>query len=55
MPTEKSLKLLAPDKNHKDVIKPMEYLKNEIAGYKEEKNQIIKRLFSHLLDKARKW
>lgn len=37
MPTEQSLKLLAPDKNHKDVIKPMEYLKNEIVGYKEEK------------------
>ncbi|MBF4507003.1 putative DNA modification/repair radical SAM protein [Flavobacterium sp. JLP] len=37
MPTEQSLKLLAPDKNHIDVIKPMEYLKNEIIGYKEEK------------------
>ncbi|WP_394773262.1 putative DNA modification/repair radical SAM protein [Flavobacterium sp.] len=37
MPTEQSLKLLAPDKNHKDVIKPMEYLKNAIVGYKEEK------------------
>ncbi|UPZ17601.1 putative DNA modification/repair radical SAM protein [Flavobacterium humidisoli] len=37
MPTEQSLKLLAPDKNHKDVIKPMQYLKNEIIGYQEEK------------------
>jgi putative DNA modification/repair radical SAM protein len=37
MPTEQSLKLLAPDKNHIDVIKPMEYLKNEIVGHKEEK------------------
>ncbi|WP_125722533.1 putative DNA modification/repair radical SAM protein [Flavobacterium ustbae] len=37
MPTEQSLKLLAPDKNHADVIKPMEYLKNEIVGYQEEK------------------
>jgi putative DNA modification/repair radical SAM protein len=37
MPTEQSLKLLAPDKNHKDVIKPMQYLKNEIAGHKEER------------------
>lgn len=37
MPTEKSLKLLAPEKNHADVIKPMEYLKNEIVGYIEEK------------------
>ena len=37
MPTEQSLKLLAPDKNHIDVIKPMEYLKNEIVVHKEEK------------------
>jgi putative DNA modification/repair radical SAM protein len=37
MPTEQSLKLLAPDKNHEDVIKPMQYLKNEIAGHKEER------------------
>jgi putative DNA modification/repair radical SAM protein len=37
MPTEQSLKLLAPDKNHKDVIKPMQYLKTEIAGHKEER------------------
>src|SRR5215203_1413019 len=36
MPTERSLKLLAPDKNHIDVINPMQYLKNEIVGYKEE-------------------
>lgn len=42
MPTEQSLKLLAPDKNHIDVIKPMEYLKNEIVGYKEEKKQNYK-------------
>lgn len=42
MPTEKSLKLLAPDKNHKDVIQPMEYLKNEIVGYKEEKKSNYK-------------
>lgn len=42
MPTEQSLKLLAPDKNHFDVIKPMEYLKNEIIGYKEEKKSNFK-------------
>lgn len=42
MPTEKSLKLLAPDKNHRDVMKPMEYLKNEIVGYKEEKKSNFK-------------
>jgi len=42
MPTEHSLKLLAPDKNHKDVIKPMTFLKEEIAGRKEER-KIIKK------------
>lgn len=42
MPTEKSLKLLAPEKNHADVIKPMEYLKNEIVGRKEEKKSKFK-------------
>lgn len=42
MPTEQSLKLLAPDKNHKDVIKPMQYLKTEIAGHKEERKQNYK-------------
>jgi len=42
MPTEQSLKLLAPDKNHKDVIKPMEYLKNEIIGYQHEKKSNFK-------------
>lgn len=42
MPTEQSLKLLAPDKNHKDMIKPMEYLKNEIIDYQEEKKSNYK-------------
>lgn len=37
MPTESSLKLLAPEKNHSDVIKPMSYLKSAIAGYREER------------------
>lgn len=37
MPTERSLKLLAPDKNHRDVMRPMAYLKTEIAGHREEK------------------
>src|ERR1700712_2637559 len=30
MPTEKGLRLLAPDKNRDDMIKPMVYLKNSI-------------------------
>lgn len=41
MPTEKGLKLLAPDKSHQDVIEPMKYLKKAIIGHKEEK-KIIK-------------
>jgi len=41
IPTEKGLKLLAPDKNRADFIKPMEKVKNEIIKYKSEK-KIIK-------------
>jgi putative DNA modification/repair radical SAM protein len=37
MPTEQGLKLLAPDKRREDMLQPMEYLKNEIIRYKEEK------------------
>ena len=37
LPTEKGLKLLAPDKNREDMIKPMNYVKNEIIVFKEEK------------------
>lgn len=37
MPTEKSLALLAPDKKREDMIRPMQYLKQEIIANKEEK------------------
>ena len=37
MPTEQSLQLVAPDKKQEDVIRPMRFLKNEIAGNREEK------------------
>ncbi|MBD1391949.1 putative DNA modification/repair radical SAM protein [Mucilaginibacter glaciei] len=37
MPTEAGLKLLAPDKNQADMIKPMGYLKDAIILHKEEK------------------
>ena len=37
MPTEQSLKLLAPDKKREDMIKPMTYLKQEIIQHTEEK------------------
>jgi putative DNA modification/repair radical SAM protein len=41
IPTISGLKLLAPDKNHEDFIKPMRKVKNEIIRYKEER-KIIK-------------
>ena len=37
IPTESGLKLLAPDKNRKDMIQPMDYLKNQIILKTEEK------------------
>ena len=37
MPTKESLKLLAPDKNRDDMLKPMQYLDNAIIQNKEEK------------------
>ncbi|MDN3724707.1 putative DNA modification/repair radical SAM protein [Aequorivita sp. SDUM287046] len=42
IPTEKGLKLLAPDKDRKDFIKPMEKVKNEIIQYKNEKKLLKK-------------
>ncbi len=38
MPTEQSLKLLAPDKSQKEVFQPMKYLKQAIIQHKEEQN-----------------
>lgn len=40
IPTEKGLKLLAPDKKREDFIKPMLKVKNEIIQYKAEKKRI---------------
>ena len=37
MPTEKGLKLLAPDKDRKDMIQPMNYLKDAIILHKDER------------------
>lgn len=42
IPTEKGLKLLAPEKDRKDFIKPMEKVKNEIIQYKNEKRLLKK-------------
>jgi len=37
MPTETGLKLLAPDKSHEDVKKPLGFIKDTITQYKDEK------------------
>lgn len=37
MPTETGLKLLAPDKSHEDVKKPLGYIQNTITQYRNEK------------------
>jgi len=37
IPTSSGLKLLAPDKDHEDMKKPMDYLKKEIQLYKDER------------------
>ncbi len=41
MPTERGLKLLAPEKSHQDVIKPLDFVQKQIIQFKEEK-KIIK-------------
>ncbi len=40
IPSEMSLKKVAPEKNYADVYKPMNYLQGAIKGYKEEKQVI---------------
>ena len=42
MPTEASLKLLAPDKNREDMIRPMKFLKSAIEEYQHEKKSFKK-------------
>lgn len=37
MPTERGLRLLAPEKNREDMIQPMRFIKNAIAQNREEK------------------
>ncbi|SFU33846.1 putative DNA modification/repair radical SAM protein [Pustulibacterium marinum] len=41
IPTESGLKLLAPEKDHKQMMEPMGFVKNQLIQYKEEK-KIIK-------------
>lgn len=40
MPTESGLKLLAPEKSHQEVIKPLEFVQNQIVQFKEERKLI---------------
>lgn len=40
MPTESGLKLLAPEKSHQDVIKPLGFVQNQIIQFKEERKLI---------------
>lgn len=40
LPTQAGLKLLAPDKNHKDFLKPMRTIQRSIIQHKEEKKLI---------------
>ncbi|MBC7567957.1 MAG: putative DNA modification/repair radical SAM protein [Pedobacter sp.] len=40
MPTESGLKLLAPEKSHNDVIKPLGFIQNQIIRLKDEKKLI---------------
>lgn len=40
MPTERGLKLLAPEKSHKDVIKPLDFVQKQIVQFKDEKKLI---------------
>jgi len=40
MPTESGLKLLAPDKSHQDVIKPLGDVQRQIVQFKEERKLI---------------
>ncbi|WP_199120232.1 putative DNA modification/repair radical SAM protein [Pedobacter sp. ASV28] len=40
MPTEVGLKLLAPEKSHKDVVKPLNFVRNQIIQFNEEKKLI---------------
>jgi putative DNA modification/repair radical SAM protein len=42
IPTEAGLKLLAPDKNRQDMLRPMTTLKNEIIANREEQKAVVK-------------
>jgi putative DNA modification/repair radical SAM protein len=42
MPTEAGLKLVAPDKSHEEVKKPLAFIQNQIVAFKDERKLIKK-------------
>lgn len=40
IPTKSGLKLLAPDKDHDQMIKPMEFIKNQLVQFKDESKHL---------------
>lgn len=55
IPTENGLRLLAPDKNRLDMIRPMKYLTTAIHANREEKRKPKTHPFLCRLDKVLKW
>lgn len=43
IPSEKSLRLIAPEKNYADAFQPMNYLKESIVAYKKDKKNLVKK------------
>lgn len=41
LPTENGLKLLAPEKERKDMIQPMQFIKQRIVQYEDERKKLI--------------
>lgn len=42
MPSERSLRKVAPEKNYRDIFQPMNYLKTSIEGYRAESRALVK-------------
>ncbi len=42
MPTEEGLKMVAPDKSHQDVQKPLNFVQNQIAQFRDDRKLIKK-------------
>nr|WP_287495043.1 putative DNA modification/repair radical SAM protein [Candidatus Brachybacter algidus] len=55
MPTEAGLKLVAPDKSHEEVKKPLAFIQNQIVAFKDERKLIKKYLHLFKQGKVRRW